>query len=131
MFGKESSRFHLPADNNFGISSPDPALSRNGARVIWKSYFSDGPYRDQKWQDPAVLDAGGSRRYDRDMERFQFGIRDLLWLTVLVAVVAYLTRDLRQVLLVLAIYMVVFVIVNRVRVYVQRVLNERPPDRDS
>ena len=65
------------------------------------------------------------------MERFQVNTRDLLWLATLLAVVAYLTRDVRQVLLALAIYVVVFVTVNRVRVYAQRVLSQRPPDRDA
>lgn len=65
------------------------------------------------------------------MESFPFRSRDLLMLVLLVAIVGYFTRDPRQMLLVATVYVVVFFFVHRLRVYLQRVLNERPPDGDS
>jgi ABC-type siderophore export system fused ATPase/permease subunit len=86
--------------------------------------YSMATYRCQRFFSPTA----GRCVTIKSMERFQFRPRDLLMLMALVAIVAYLTRDPSQVLLVAAVWVVVFVIVNRVRVYAQKVLSERPTD---
>ena len=63
------------------------------------------------------------------MRRFSWQPRDLIWLGILAIAIAYLTRDARQVILVVAVYVAVLFVVKAVHGYVQRLLEAEKPDQ--